>query len=1243
MCAFEINFYSQKQEFHRYGTEDFALLDIGIGHYNRSSIANFFSINLETGQELKPLNPDIKEFFSNTTSRQLVDRFLGVNAISNMEIMAYDENEKKYKLKRGLSQITKIDTSKYKEHTEPNNDNIKTFLKEWHNVQIGIQTDPKIINGYKLIAHRIQNSMSGCITFPLTDVNILEQPRKSIIRLYILESKDSDSSKTVSFNGSPFISAIPQTAEGMRYGYTNTSNAPVGVYDKTSGDLNNPKDKVAGQMRMVWDPTTRTWESGTQQIMARLIDDIDAAIIPELTGEQLLALSQAEVYDVPPEENPIMSKSPHGRAMPLSTENGNPNLFGPNFRGGCDENAKKSIIQVVNRSPRSYKQGTLVVCSFINGEWIIVSGEGGLVESKKLLNFGRFEFQQYIIPENLYFAIPNSTEKFLPDKWVSKIRSSYYSSLPRDYNFLLNVIASSMTQEEENPLLYLADGLRNIQAGATNTFVDNKNIDGTDCMFGGFGNSFYYTRYHLPQNTVVSFNYTDTNTRYDQEQRKKVPRNALVNSNRLLALGLPGVKNGPGDPIDKFEIPLFWGMLFPDGYKAEQCKKFFDDTETGPVLKGNKIYANDPNLKELSVSNCISLPYIADEKKFLLYAKHVAMTSPTKLIVHDDLIRKSGGSFRNLGVKLRTDVNYLNDIKKLDNFLAMTQDNLDVIEGTNNPQFHNELIGPDAIGIRGNIYGLEPINPRRLQFSSMSIDFLYSQSTLNNADFKTLKSYIDFLNTAEAPAAGLPDGFKVLKDASLFYWNARYPTNSSYRDTQYQDSIFPNNTHNFKGLAFSEAFGPNLINSATINRHPPPLGVVNGGLIIPPPPTAGGYPRSPVIPVLTCRSNISTNSKALTFKTFGYFGNPQKVSILPAQGQDDVIVLPIGGGLAWQLPNTPTQVNQSPQWGDRNRTDDIDSLGTTALHIRIFESWPEYQTIYLGPIFTPLHFNPSGPKYDYDATLEKAGVGNPAQISIKDKMTDDDPPRKIEYVSEVDFKEPTRIFDGLKYNDDKELLEVGGIVDETNLAPFSDWRYNQIRRGKLLTGGGFAYVKNALFVKQVSLKTNQGGPINRGLGYKKDDQFLLPDGSKIIVDSVLEPSGQISAIKAFEPNYDLDKFIIKNPSGYIGFNSTSITPQYLGNTGNGASFDYTITVARTVGYDAPPKEVTPITRITKSSNGGENYVDGEYTTTVTMENTTKKNFDIFYFFHNDPTSYSLGVDAFNNNNAQYVISEVNPA
>jgi hypothetical protein len=1205
MCAFEINFYSQKQEFHRYSTEDFALLDIGIGNYNHSSIGNFFSVNPESGAELKPLNPDIKEFFSNTLSSTLVNNFLGINAIGDMEIMAYDENEKKYKLKRGLSEITNINTSKYKEHTQPNSDNIKLFLKDWHEIQLGIQTDPKKINGYKLIAHRIQNSMSGCIIFPLKDVKILNQPRNSLIRLYILDNKDSDSSKTVSFNGSPFISAIPQTAEGMRYGHENTAIAPVGVYDKTSGDPNNPKDKVAGQMRMVWVPSTRTWESGTQQIMVRLIDDIDAAVIPELTGEELLALSQGQIYDVSPEENPIIAKIDNGRGLVVSTENGNPNLFGPNFRGGCDDSAKKSIIDVVNRSPRAYKQGSLVVCSLINGEWIIVSGEGGLVESKKLFNFGRFEFQQYVLPTNLLFTSPDSASVLSPDIWASKIRDDYYINIGDDRLKVLNLIAKTIPENTDDPIRFILDAFKDkdLRSNLYNNALTNQYIDGTRALT-------FFNNYYCKNNNILELVMPSTEHTYG------VPKNAIAKSARLYNLALPAAA-GPSDPIDQLEIPFFWGLVFPDGYQSAGTSKFLARTDLN--LRSKTVFDKDPSFKEFSVGVTESLPPIGNDQALFEY---ITGHSILHVIINElqinplDLVRQTGGWYR--PVSIFRDV--INDYSKLYNYLSSEQ--LDGQQSISN--------GINKNRITGGVYGLEPINPRKLQFTPLSIDALYSNSVLDYPE-QNLNFNFNILKAGIATLGGLLNNTMAEGTATtLLDYNKFLFSQSTISENLIPDQHFFGNKHNFKALAFSQAFANSNgeINLSLLNRHPAPLGVVNGGNIIPPFPkeNSSNPRRSPVMPIIAVKSTIKTNSKALRFTVPQTFGNPPKNTVSGGQG-GGITILPIGGGIAWSTPASPIQTNSSPQWGDPSREDDIDSFGTDALHVRIFENWPDNQTIFLGPIFTPLHFNPSCTNFKYNYSYD-----NNTKRIIVDPIRNDDN-QQIDNVSTVDFKEPTDI--------NNSIFGVGNSVSTTNLAPIPDWKYNTIRRARLLTGGGFVYLKKVIHVSSVNPKNDEdGNAINRGSNYKNDDEFSFPDGTTFKVN--VGTNGDITSIKEIKVNFE-NNLIIDQSKYLAAITSLNIQPTYLGSGGSGALFDVEFKIGEIIGYDKPPKEVVKKTRLTTSSNNGAKMIETTTEVEVDFSETDKKSFDIFYFFNNDPTSYSIGGVTFNNTLAHYVICEVNPA
>ena len=119
--------------------------------------------------------------------------------------------------------------------------------------------------------------------------------------------------------------------------------------------------------------------------------------------------------------------------------------------------------------------------------------------------------------------------------------------------------------------------------------------------------------------------------------------------------------------------------------------------------------------------------------------------------------------------------------------------------------------------------------------------------------------------------------------------------------------------------------------------------------------------------------------------------------------------------------------------------------------------------------------------------------------------------------------------------------------------------------------------------------------------------------------------------------------------------STETSPTYNGSTGSSARFVPTCVVAKTIGWDSGPKEVAPITRITKSSqqsgkvlNSDTSYentaANGESTTTINLnKGELGNNFDIFYFFHNDPTHYSIDDSRpYYTGAAQYVISDVKP-
>lgn len=1185
---FDINFYSRRHHYHRYSSDDFALKSIGIANYNSSSAIALFKTT--------PENPDLKEFFGDLSTTK--DKILGIGKESSLELMDFDVKEKKYKLITGLSEIIKLDPDVYKSDKFKilSVSKIEDFLKNWDDVQLGVISEEKEVNSYRAIAYRIQNSMSGCINFE-ADLTVLKDSRKVKIKLALTDYKDTDSDRTLSFRGSPLITSIPETADGLLHGFRSTSAEPPGTYiPPLFGGTNNPQNTVSANLRLAYDPSTGRYESGTQQILVRLVTSLDPATVPSLRSADLFALTREDIYDDGTDGAGYMGDFKIGSGVPLSKENGNPHLYGPNFVGRC-ENQNPRVIQVVNRSGKSFRDGDLVMCALIGGEWLVMEygGGGGYDPNKKNLYFGPSEYQQYIIPAKDYFTADTPEVKqsrFMPPAVLSSIRNEFYLNLSSvvsnsaygsDISSInnitklvqLNLFASSIPQDAEDPVAYI-----------------EANFDATDKAALTNNSKVIKPLYSIVDNISNYFITPDWNAITDTiDSNHAIPRNIEAKNSRKLTVKNDDNGSSPDTTLDVLrgiEVPVFWGMLFPDGYRTEQCSKFIL-ANTG--INNIPIFANDPNLRELSVIATISIPDLKDPIKHMkLYGNDV---KPLKNLL--SLVRKTGGYFMNKYSLPGTVNSFYNVISLNDSFQRC--DDL------------NRLSSLDNVGSK--VYGLEPLKPNRLQFSPLSLEALYLKSQLNNTNYANLKSSIDFIKNFQFSNSNWSSNY--LEDYGFWYLIDFLSKN----DTAASNSIDIGNNYSNKILSIDEAFPY----QETALRHVGPYGISADML-----PPVYDYRRSVVMPVLTCKSSLRTSAEALQFDIKQNCGMAPKITISPGFGPQ-VTVLPIGLGLTWvDQPTVPGAQQNVPQWGDRNRTDDIDSFGTTALHARVYEAWPMDQTLFLGMYFTPLHFNPAPTQYQEEVAYDENGVPSIKQKLVKTRDGSEVP---VESVSSVDFKVPTA--------SGGSIMTQGTEITSGNLAPFAEWKYNKIRRGMLLTGGGFAYERNIIGVDPASIKIQppSGQVTYGGTNYIVGDKFRFLDGTTIEVAGV-GTSGTISSFKPAVPGRN------PNITTYI----PNVQPSYLGSTGNGAKFDKVKLQVRTCyGFDRQPKEVVPITRLTKKSDPKAS-AEGNNITTVDLKNDSgkPKAYDIFYFFHNDPSHYSIDYTTpFNGGWAQYVICEVNGA
>jgi len=245
------------------------------------------------------------------------------------------------------------------------------------------------------------------------------------------------------------------------------------------------------------------------------------------------------------------------------------------------------------------------------------------------------------------------------------------------------------------------------------------------------------------------------------------------------------------------------------------------------------------------------------------------------------------------------------------------------------------------------------------------------------------------------------------------------------------------------------------------------------------------------------------------------------------------------------------------QWGATNEGNP-NSFGTTALFCKIYDHYEN--TIYDARYFTPLHFNSS---------------------------------------SGLEFDEPQ--------------LNINAIVD-SNTYTNVNYTRNTIRNSKLLSGGGFSYIK-----KYIGIIPDHIQIINPGVGYQNGVLKLQFGGNNNpAIFKVKVQNGQItkSDIEIISHG-EFSASVFSNPL------PAKILPE---NEGEEILFNTEADIKVSTGvvmeklmHDPEPESITVM--LTPSSNKGAGDNKGIVTSTVSKSvglnpNSTGK-YDIFFFFVND--------------------------
>lgn len=1224
MSKFNINYYAKKQEFHRFTTDDFALIGIGIGNYNISSLANFFDLNVE-GRPLRSPNPDLLSFFE--TSPVAMFNILSGSSPKNLGILEFDHELKTYVSCDGLESILRLNPERYppSKFKPIKADNIKDFLKQWDDVQTGIISSESQVSTFRAVVYKIQNSASGCITFDVT-YPVLGENKDAKIKLSIMESRDSQSDRSMSFKGAPFITSPGKTSYNATYSQRATSSAPEGAYVSTDGDEDNPENNVSGKMRLTYDSSIGEWHSGTQQILARLLEDVPTADIPEFSAEALESLNREDYYGGS-EAAGYMGNFTKGVAIPLSAENGNPYLFGPDFKDGCTGD-NKAKITAINRLNNSYRAGDIVVLSQMSGEngnWVIVS-PGSPEETKKKLTFGNFEYQQFLTPTISWFKAtdPNgNTRKIELKDWSDKIRADYYYRLATGgseelkKNSLLNIAimtsdVNEIDEDKEQELtnFWLDSDISSLVSQANDDRMVTESLSAFDYINNNYCGNDPSLFHFLPPKDEHTFPYP-----------KNVSEKTILFD--IGAYPTAATSFEESSPYLRTSYaPCFWGTLFPDGYKSETARLYKDITDNIPI------YEDDPKLKQMSSIVTSSLPYFNDAARSINLAKLYGLGDYR-------VITKTGGFYTYLPSYDFSKSVYGNNENSvgLQEFIKVqAQQNSDTDEGENPTQKTTDF------GKSLTIKGLEPANPRRIQFSSLSIETLYSGTTFPDSfltnfstqSFGGIARFISNMKQQYITRSVSKDGEQTQENLAKSYYDyAGYWMGwdrANLSEVIGTTNVDQGVQYNLPFLSFKELED----NFNFLRTYSSADGVLFNYF----PPLYGDNFISPCIPVTTVKSNITTNAESLRFTTDQYFGEMPR---LGTQAGESPNITVLGALISFATGGSSGPQNISyPQWGSRSSDSLYDPLGTTMLYVRGFDHWSEDQTIYLGPIYTPLHFSESPPAFEQKVEFDEND--NPV-------IVDTDQP----YISTLDFRVPTSK-NGTKYKNKDTVPEKG-------LAEFRLWKYSKIRRNKLVSNGGFAYFKHVLAINSISIDAE-----NRGSGYKIGEELIFNDGSTFKVTEIDQENGDALLDGVFEKNFAEDKYgsyVIKRIENFrpiTSFDGTAV-PSSSDGSGTGAKFKATLTVAYLIQIDKGPREIVPLTRISKSSdqdnvslpgstrpqNNAPAYGDFEITVDLPEED-RRHDIDLYYFYANDPTHYTMDEGrTYTQGYAQFVNCEVNPA
>ena len=302
---------------------------------------------------------------------------------------------------------------------------------------------------------------------------------------------------------------------------------------KQKRPMKPPQSIVAAPLDVHYNEHTGKWESGSRQIIARIMEDIPAAQNISASSPDVASQYGLNTTDVLNKDNANYEHATVGKAMPIMMQNGNPMQWSPVYDQAEDlprVNNNKKLVDVVNLAPRVWSSGSMVILNNIDGAWIPIEfGEGGAGAEPPSPAFdGFWDFTSLISNAKYYFEKDGTGERFSYDDYEKVFYKKYYG------------ILGDNTQED----------VTDFTPGA-NTDEGYLQITSWDFMGSKIGGN------RANGNALAQ-------TIFDLDVR-----------------GKPVGENGDGKRVRTKASAPFFGCVFPGGYKGESIYSTYKDTTRG--------------------------------------------------------------------------------------------------------------------------------------------------------------------------------------------------------------------------------------------------------------------------------------------------------------------------------------------------------------------------------------------------------------------------------------------------------------------------------------------------------------------------------------------------------------------------------------------------------------------------------------------------------------------------------------